>query len=180
MKTLAFSAPFTSSLVLTVLLGSLVASCGGSNPEPASPAANVESASEAAPAEPAEPAEPAHATAPEAWSDELTMEQKGAFMAEHVMPAMKPVFAQASDFSCKTCHGPEQVESHAFAHPNQHLPRLEFKDGKLTSFETNPEVSKFMAEKVLPAMAQVMGREMRSETNPSGMGCNGCHAIDMK
>lgn len=101
-------------------------------------------------------------------------------MVEHIMPAMAPVFAQAPDFTCKTCHGPEQVDAKAFAHPNAYLPRLTFKDGKITSFETHPEVSMFMANKVLPAMAMAMGKELYSPENPNGMGCNGCHAVDMQ
>jgi hypothetical protein len=168
-------------LVVAGLSASLVANCGGSTPQPAPPDTTAESVTEATPSESASaaPAEAESSSAPEAWSDDLSPEQKGAFMAERVMPAMRPVFAQAPDFTCKTCHGPDQVDNKAFAHPNQHLPRLEFKDGKMTSFETKPEVSKFMAEKVLPAMAQVMGKEPYSQDNPTGFGCNGCHAVDM-
>jgi cytochrome c551/c552 len=29
-------------------------------------------------------------------------------------------------------------------------------------------------------MAQVMGRALYSEATPDGMGCNGCHAVDVK
>jgi hypothetical protein len=110
----------------------------------------------------------------------MTTEQKMAFMVERVMPAMKPVFAGASDFGCATCHGAEQTNAQQFAHPNQALPGLTFENGQITSFATNPDVSKFMAEKVLPAMAEVMGRPTYSEQTPDGMGCNGCHAVAMK
>jgi hypothetical protein len=181
MKTLTSSTSFTRSRLLVATVGLLIASCGGSSPDAASPEATVETVPETAPpAQSAEAPEPAHPAAPATWAEALTPEQKGAFMAQRVVPAMQPVFAQATEFGCKTCHGPAQVEGKAFAHPNQYLPRLEFKNGKLTQFETHPEVAKFMSEKVLPAMAQVMGKELYSEANPTGMGCNGCHAVDMK
>jgi hypothetical protein len=157
-----------------LLLSLAVVSCGASSAEPAvpeGPAQTTESTATEAPPAPA---------APTAWSADMTTEQKMAFMVERVMPAMKPVFAGASDFGCATCHGAEQTNAQQFAHPNQALPGLTFENGQITSFATNPDVSKFMAEKVLPAMAEVMGRPTYSEQTPDGMGCNGCHAVAMK
>lgn len=172
--------PRLSLVVPSILFAATLTSCGGTSPEAATPGTTAEPVTEASEPAAEAPAEPADVAAPEAWSDDLTPEQKGAFMVEYVMPGMQPVFAQSPDFSCKTCHGAEQVDNRAFAHPNQYLPRLEFKDGKMTSFETHPEVSQFMAEKVLPAMAQIMGKEPYTPENPTGFGCSGCHAVDMK
>jgi hypothetical protein len=156
-----------------------VSACGGSTSGPSVPDESTSETTEATvEAEPT--TEPTTPAAPEAWSDDLTDEQKLAFMVDRVVPAMKPVFAQADDFGCATCHGDEQTNSQQFEHPNKALPGLTLENGKMTSFETNPDVSKFMAEKVLPAMAEVMGRETYSEQNPAGMGCNGCHAVEMK
>lgn len=179
----------TSSLLLLSVLAASFAACGGTTQEPATAPNTVEEPAPSS-AEPAEqPAAEASASgeaapelppAPETWSDDLSHEQKAAFMVERVMPAMQPVFAQAPEFNCATCHGKAQVESKHFEHPNEALPRLTFEKGAITSFKTNPEVSKFMAEKVLPAMAQVMGKPMMSKDEPNGMGCNGCHAVDMK
>lgn len=161
------------------LVAVALASCGGSTSEPA--VAEESSPQTAASAPASAEAEPHKLPpAPEAWSDDLSHELKAAFMVERVMPAMAPVFAQAPEFNCATCHGKAQVESREFHHPNQALPRLTFENGAITSFTTNPEVSKFMAEKVLPAFAQVMGKPLMSETEPNGMGCNGCHGVDMK
>jgi hypothetical protein len=130
----------------------------------------------------AEPATP-NATAqsveiPEAWDmTKMSLEQQVEYMKQKVVPALGPVFQAASaehyaDFGCKTCHGPENKP------PKEFLPHLTFKDGTLTEFQTAAEVSKFMAEKVVPAMATAFGAKPYNPETHEGFGCNGCHAID--
>jgi pyruvate/2-oxoglutarate dehydrogenase complex dihydrolipoamide acyltransferase (E2) component len=178
---------FSALLVLTV------AACGGSPapapeapPEPsAAPAEPAPSA--AAPAETPKPAETAAAPAPEApaapahdvWTKDMTKDQEVAFMKKNVVPEMEPVFkgydAKMFDkFSCKTCHGP------AFKDPHMFLPKLTFKDGKITSFEKKPAISKFMAEEVVPHMATAMGMKPFDPATKEGFGCGGCHTVNMK
>lgn len=102
-----------------------------------------------------------------------------AFMSTRVMPPMSKVFKEHdakrfAEVTCKTCHGPMYKE------PKEFLPKLVMKDGKLTSFAEKPEVSKFMAEKVVPAMASAMGQAPYDPATHKGFGCGGCHAIEMR
>lgn len=90
------------------------------------------------------------------------------------MPRMAKVFQAAdpkryANFGCKTCHGSP------FKDPQHHLPRLTLKNGELTAFETDPEIAKFMAEKVEPEMAAALGLQPYDVKTHQGFGCEGCH-----
>jgi hypothetical protein len=166
-----------------------LAACGGSPapapeappPPPAAPAeptpevpAEAPKAAEA-PAAPAAPTAPAH----DVWTKDMSKDQQAAFMKKNVVPEMEPVFKaydakRYAKFSCKTCHGP------AFKDPHDFLPKLTFKDGKMTSFEKKPEISKFMTEQVLPHMATAMGMKEFDPATKQGFGCGGCHTVNMK
>lgn len=124
-------------------------------------------------------AEPDAAPAPERWSEDMPDADKAAFMNAHVVPAMAPIFQaadpdHAAEFGCKTCHGPDSQE------PTDFLPRLTVKDGKLVQMETHPEVSKVMAEQVVPKMIEVLGEKPYDPATGEGFGCGGCHGIDMQ
>jgi len=148
--------PFSVVLCLATL-----AACDGATPTPATPP-------------PPPPAAPQTEVAvPAVWSKDLTKEQQIAFMKKNVVGPMGQVFHTA-DFSCKTCHGPEGKD------PKEYLPRLTFKDGKMTAFAEKPDVAKFMASSVTPAMAHAMGAQPFDPQTHQGFGCNGCHTVDMK
>lgn len=92
-----------TSVRLTALL-LLAAGCGGkSEPATESP---VPAAEEPAPPAAEEPAPP-----PEGMAfDDMSHEQRIAFMKETVVPTMKPLFQEYDakrygEFNCKTCHG---------------------------------------------------------------------------
>ena len=161
-------------LALVALAVPVLAACGGGQPAPAAP---EPAAAEPAPA-PAEAA-PAPVEAPAKWSDALTRDQQVAFMKTHVVPKMAPVFQAANaerykEFGCKTCHGPEFKD-----HPPEFLPPLVVKDGQITAFAEKPEISKFMAEKVVPEMAAIMGMPPYNPETKQGFGCGACHQIKM-
>lgn len=162
----------TTSVLLIGLGVSAVWACASSTPEAQTPEAG------AAPAESAPPAaEAAPAPVPEKWSKDMTKEQQIAYMKEKIMPAMAPIFKEQDPkayekFGCETCHGPE------YKTPTQYLPALTLKDGNLTCFTEEPEVSKWMAEKVVPAMAAAMGMAPYDPATHQGFGCGGCHAIE--
>jgi hypothetical protein len=174
-----------SSFIALTLVGSslaIFAACGGGTPAataptttPSASASAVESAAPVASAS----AAPAEVVAPAApWSDAWSLDQKVAFMKAAVMPKLGPIFQAVdakkyADFGCKTCHGPDKKEPKAF------LPHLTFKNGKLTCFAEKPEVSKFMMEKVSPAMADALGEPHYDPKTQKGFGCGGCHTIDM-
>lgn len=168
------------TLSLVILFGASTSlACGSSQMDPQGPQDSETETSDPLTAAPsAEPA-PAAVEVPDAWSEDLSMEQQIAFMKEKVVPAMGPLFqahdsAGYGDFGCATCHGPDNKE------PKDYLPELTFKDGQLTSFADEPEMSLFMAEKVTPAMAGVFGMEPYDPKTQTGFGCAGCHSIAMK
>jgi len=109
----------------------------------------------------------------------MTKDAQVAFMKKNVVPEMEAEFKgfnakRYSEFGCKTCHGPK------YKNPKEFLPKLTFKDGKITSFADKPEISKFMAEKVLPHMVIAMGAKPMDPVTHTGFGCNGCHTVQMK
>jgi cytochrome c551/c552 len=116
---------------------------------------------------------------PTTWSDSMSKEQQMAFMKQRVVGPMGETFkdhdkARYADFSCKTCHGAQYQNPHAF------LPHLKLEGENLTAFKTDPEVAKFMHEKVVPAMAKAMGEPEYDMKTHTGFGCGGCHTIDTK
>jgi hypothetical protein len=180
---------FRQSILATLFL--TVSACGGAPAEPATPAAPPETApapaaSSAEPEapKPAETAAPAAHEAPPApahdvWTDGMSKDQEVAFMKKNVVPEMEPVFKtfdakRYEKFSCKTCHGPK------FQVPKDFLPKLTFKDGKITAFASKPEIAKFMAEQVVPHMATALGLKPFDMATHTGFGCNGCHTVAMK
>lgn len=179
------SAPLLVLSFLTLGAAALAA-CGGGQPDaqtPTTPAASAPEADAGAVEAPAPAAAASSAAAPAptgpAWRDDATKDQKVAFMKAHVVPPMKTVF-QAGDakkyaaFGCKTCHGPQYKE------PKEYLPKLTMKDGKLTAFADKPQMAKWMAEKVTPAMASAMGQKPYDEQTHQGFGCAGCHTVETK
>ena len=162
---------FKLVLGTSMLLGSLsLFGCGGSQAQPETPAGEKrEEAAETAPAE----------AAPATWAEAKTKEQKAAFMKANVQPRMAAVFQAADpehykDFGCKNCHGPN------WKLPKDFLPELTVKDGKLTAMEEKPAVAKFMAEKVVPEMASIVGMQPYNPETKEGFGCMGCHKVNMQ
>lgn len=163
-----------SSVLFAGMSASAVWACASSTPEAQTPVGEEAPTSEAS-AAPADSAAPV--PLPTSWQKDMPKDTQIAFMKEKVIPAMTPVFKEHDakefeNFGCETCHGPE------YKTPTQYLPALTLKDGKLTAFETDPEISKWMAEKVVPAMAGAMGLPPYNPETHEGFGCGGCHAIE--
>ena len=161
------------ALVYTALvLGLSACDKGATPPEPAAPS-DVE-----APAAEPDAAEPA-AAVPATWeeAEHADLDAQVEYMKTKVVPAMKPVFQAAAPeeyatFTCATCHGPDKKP------PTEYLPHLTLVDGNIQEFETMPDVSKVMAEQIVPAMAEAMGEAPYDPATGEGFGCAGCHAID--
>lgn len=171
---MSFRAIYAAPLALVTLV---FAACGGNEPQPTSPTGPQGTAS--APATTAAVAPTAPAAAVTAFRDAKGKDAQMAYMQTQVQGRMGKVFQahdgkRYADFSCKTCHGPNYVEPKAF------LPKLTMKGGNLTAFAEKPEVSKFMAEKIVPEMAAAMGEKPYDPATHQGFGCGGCHAIEMK
>jgi hypothetical protein len=108
----------------------------------------------------------------------MNREQRMQYMQETVLPNAKALFVEVApekyaDFNCKTCHG-DNAQEVDFQMPNQ-LPPLPTTDTINAAMAANEPVATFMLEKVTPGMAQMLGREMVSESNPDGFSCFGCH-----
>jgi hypothetical protein len=171
------------SLVPTALISlalAAAAACGGAA-APAPPPGSLAPAADSARAAPSPTASvgPAEAAALEAWRDDMSKDQKVAFMKKNVVPRMRNVFddqggRRSGSFGCQTCHGS------AFKDPQDFLPRLTMRGGKITAFEEKPQVAKFMAEQVVPQMAAAMGMKPYDPATHQGFGCGGCHAVDAK
>lgn len=111
--------------------------------------------------------------------DSLSPEEKGEFMEQVVMPAMKPLFQQFdgeefAQFTCRTCHG-ANARAVNFHMPNgvhpldpAHMPSMDGEDGRWMHF---------MAEQVKPKMAQLLHQEEWAPTNQDGFGCFNCHGM---
>ncbi len=175
---------FVRATVPTFLIAAVCAiGCGGQTAEaqtPESATTPLESTGDSpATPEAAPEGESATVEVPDSWTPEMTKDQKVAFMKQRVVPPMSAVFQEHdaegfADFGCETCHGSE------YKAPKDVLAVLTMKDGKLTSFEEEPEISQFMASKVVPAMARAFGMEPYNPETHQGFGCGGCHAIEMQ
>lgn len=164
----------------------LFVACGGAQPssEPVAP-----EAPEAAPAE-AAPTPGAAEAAPEAGSEaapdesvpakpfaEMSAAEKLKFMKAAVAPQMAKTFQgfnaeHYAEFGCVTCHGPGAKDGN-FQMPSAALPKLPTDPRPL--FKDKPEVTKFMAEQVVPQMAKLLGTEPFNPETGKGFGCFNCH-----
>jgi hypothetical protein len=101
-----------------------------------------------------------------------------------VVPRMKEVFRAFDDkkfgeFGCSTCHG-KGARERGFAMPN---PEIFVLPGTPAEFaplmQEKPEWVKFMAEKVKPEMATLLGVKEFEPQNPQPgtFGCHNCHTV---
>ena len=109
--------------------------------------------------------------------DKLSYDEKRAFMKEHVVPTMKPLFQnfdgdKFASVGCKTCHGKEPQKS-KYKMPSPDLPKLDF--AAIKAGKQKPEMAKWMSEVVKPEMAKLLQQPEMSTSNPDGFGCLECH-----
>ncbi|MDB4937004.1 MAG: hypothetical protein JWP87_3976 [Labilithrix sp.] len=151
--------------------------CGG-QPEPITPTATTAppSASAVAPATTA----PAAGTTT-TWKD-MNKEQRVEFMKTVVLPKMKTELTaydakRFSGMSCGTCHG-EGAKDGSFRMPNAKLmPHVPNDMGEFQKLmKDRPDAVKFMATKVVPQMAQLLGEEPFDPKTGKGFGCHECHS----
>ncbi|MBK8169426.1 MAG: hypothetical protein IPK60_03665 [Sandaracinaceae bacterium] len=170
------------------LLALALSSCSSASPAPAetaelsvstggdTPAAQRASESTDIPAIPENVESP-----PQAW-ESLTPQEKGHWMAEHVMPTMGALFREYdatryAEFSCATCHGAAARQTHNFTMPSASLPVL---PGPTSPQWQTPQpeherVMRFMGGPVEHTMARLLGKEPFNMQTMAGFGCYGCH-----
>ena len=164
--------------------------CGGSDPAPQSPSAPGPAASSTAepapkatdsaptPA-PASSASAAPAVADSQPFDSLSDDKKAEVMMTKVVPNVGKLFKEHNPqkfekFGCATCHGPQKKDD-----PRKVLPKLTFSNGGYEKLsKSKPEMMKFMAEKVLPTMAEALGEKPYDPATKQGFGCAGCHTLN--
>lgn len=102
------------------------------------------------------------------WGD-MDRSQRLELMGLKVLPEMKALFQEYDsggygDFKCQTCHG-DDFESIDFKMPNS-LYGLPKDDPIAAAKDYDPEVTKFMSEKVVPTMTKLLNHEIT---------CHSCH-----
>lgn len=128
----------------------------------------------------------AEAAATEEWAPfyELSMEERGRYMSEVVVPAMNEVFAAAPEsdrlpreVTCYTCHG-ENADEVGFEMPNTLYPLVPQEIGGMftSDDEELAAIATFMAGPVEHAMAELLGLQPYDAQTGEGFGCLGCHA----
>lgn len=160
--------PTTSSILFGIFVSALVA-CGGAQPAPESPAAPspAESGAEA----------PAEASPTRRFAD-LSEDEKVEVMITKVVPNVGKVFKEHDptryeQFNCASCHGPQKNQD-----PREVLPKLTLSNGGMEKLSSEqPDVMKFMAEKVVPEMAAAIGEQPYDPATQQGFGCGGCHTV---
>ncbi|HMJ11357.1 MAG TPA: hypothetical protein VK524_08110 [Polyangiaceae bacterium] len=162
-----------------------MAACGGSQAAPETPAEPIATVSPpvAPPETTGEPSADVGATDAGAGPakvkfDDLSKDQQKAYMKDVVLPKMKETFLSLNakryaDMNCMTCHGPDAKKG-KFEMPNPKLPKLDPKDN-FKAHAKEAEVVKFMAERVVPEMAALLGEEPYDPAKQEGFGCFDCH-----
>jgi cytochrome c551/c552 len=167
-----------------VFSAAVLAACGGSQPAPSTPAPDTSTPKETTPAADAGATSATgggETPAPAAKSgfDALSADKKVEVMATKVVPNVGKLFkehdsAKFGKFGCATCHGPKKDQD-----PKAFLPKLTLSNGGFEKLaKAKPEMVKFMAEKVTPAMASALGEKPFDPATHTGFGCNGCHAVE--
>lgn len=124
------------------------------------------------------------AAAPTAWKD-MNHAQRMDYMKKTVFPKMKDEFAaydakRFGEMNCKTCHGDGAADG-SFTMPNAKLPPVPAKPEDFKKMMAKkPEISKFMMEKVVPDMAQLLGEQPYDVKTQQGFGCHDCHTDGSK
>jgi hypothetical protein len=126
---------------------------------------------------------PSPESAPDvAWKDK-TREQREAHMRSAVHPFMSAMFAgfdreRFAVVECRTCHGSGAADG-TYRMPNPDLPRLPgASDGFERLMAEKEQITTFMANAVVPAMASMLGEKPYGPDAPDGFGCFRCHETE--
>lgn len=103
--------------------------------------------------------------------DDLSDEDKAAYMASDVLPRMQEVFqaydSEAyADFSCATCHV-TGLSDGTYVMPDPGLPQL-----RDDAFPYESDIGVFMADEVLPELQALLGPK------EGGRPCVSCHTLE--
>jgi hypothetical protein len=124
------------------------------------------------------------AAEPAAFKD-MTFEERGAFMADVVLPQMTEIFVafdpKFEGMDCKTCHGDGATDG-SFAMPSPELPVLPGTEEAFLEYAKDPEHarwSNFMFEEVTSRMASLLQVAQFDPVNHTGeFSCHNCHTLE--
>jgi len=162
-----------------VILGAALSAVTCAESQPAAPPPATPAAAQPAPA-PTETPAPTEAAAPPVNWAAMSKEQRKDYMKTVVAPQMKQTFLafngdRYKTMNCVTCHG-EGATDGKFTMPNPRLPKLpNSPDGFQKLMAAKPEIMQFMATKVKPQVAQLLGMPEFTPENKNGFGCFACH-----
>lgn len=124
------------------------------------------------------------ALAAPSW-EQMSKKERDRYMEKVVNPKMKALF-QAYDrqefakFGCSSCHG-KNAKAKKYEMPNPGLPVLPDTEEEFmaTVMKKKPEAVKFMGEKVVPLMAELLGKPAfdPKAPRPDAFSCEGCHTL---
>lgn len=112
------------------------------------------------------------------WSKK-TREQRMDWMGLEVFPKMRAAFTEHdaqkfSSFACQTCHGTD-MEIVDFKMPNDKIFALSKTDTIAKARDYDANMTQFMAERVVPDMAQLLDTKPYDPETNTGFGCFNCH-----
>jgi hypothetical protein len=174
-----------SPLALAAAAGFLAlagSGCPRSEPAPARPGAAKAPAKKAAPGS---GSETGGIGAPKIPWAQKTRSQRQDYMGLYVLPRMEKLFKEwrpdeYSGFRCQTCHG----ENFDKPPVNFEMPRVSFPldadDPIGAAMKYDEEATKFMMEKVLPTMADLLGEKPYDSRTGEGFSCFRCHPARKK
>jgi len=110
---------------------------------------------------------------------EMTIEQRKAHMKTEVLPPAAELFRtwrpeRYASVDCRLCHG-RGTETGDFSMPTDHLPRL---SGQLLlgpERKQHPDTTRLKLKRLVPLMADALGKKSFNPITRSGFGCYSCH-----
>ncbi|MCC6621211.1 MAG: hypothetical protein IT385_08150 [Deltaproteobacteria bacterium] len=111
---------------------------------------------------------------------DMSDEEKGTYMKEVVVPAMRERFQhfdgeEFAKVNCATCHGPNPKDR-KFEMPNPESTKLPTTmEGFEKLMAKEPKAVEFMGDVVVPTMATLLGEEPFNPETGKGFGCFVCH-----
>ena len=114
------------------------------------------------------------------WA-QMSAQEKGHYMDQAVLPVMRDLLhaynpSHFANVTCATCHGATARAVH-FHMPNSLpvLPAFGSQEGR-DWMARDPRMFQFMATRIVPVMATLLGVEPFNMQTHQGFGCAGCHA----
>lgn len=119
--------------------------------------------------------------------EEMTFQQRDAFMRDVVLPQMTKTFvafdAKFANMDCKTCHGDGATDG-SYAMPSPQIAPLPGSEEAFEEYVKDPEHarwSQFMLDQVWPQMATLLQvTKFDPMANPTGFSCSNCHTHTME